>query len=175
MRVLACVRVLRTTNVLEACMKWQPACVRVCACIEHCACVVASLHGVNVCVRACVFSSARVLQTPSAPCVLVCMCVCVRACVRACVEQCASVADIPRSMWRLLCNPVYMVLVVGGCCEICIVSGFCVFLPKYLETQFGISKSSANLLTGTCAHALSLLMGTCAHALVSSRVRVRTC
>ena len=58
------------------------------------------------------------------------------------------ITDIPRSVWRLLCNPVYMVLVIGGCCEICIVSGFCVFLPKYLETQFGISKSAANLLTG---------------------------
>ena len=60
----------------------------------------------------------------------------------------SRITDIPRSVWRLLCNPVYMVLVIGGCCEICIVSGFCVFLPKYLETQFGISKSAANLLTG---------------------------
>ena len=60
----------------------------------------------------------------------------------------SPIVDIPRSVWRLLCNPVYMVLVIGGCCEICIVSGFCVFLPKYLETQFGISKSAANLLTG---------------------------
>ena len=60
--------------------------------------------------------------------------------------------DIPRSVWRLLCNPVYMVLMIGGCCEICIVSGFCVFLPKYLETQFGISKSAANLLTGISSY-----------------------
>ena len=68
------------------------------------------------------------------------------------------ITDIPRSVWRLLCNPVYMVLVIGGCCEICIVSGFCVFLPKYLETQFGISKSAANLLTGIALCCFQLAM-----------------
>ncbi|GFR75414.1 solute carrier organic anion transporter family member [Elysia marginata] len=34
------------------------------------------------------------------------------------------------------------------CCEICIVSGFVVFLPKYIESQFGTSTSLANLFTG---------------------------
>ena len=51
-------------------------------------------------------------------------------------------------MWRLLSNKVYIVSNLGICCEICIVSGFVVFLPKYLETQFGVSKSTANLMTG---------------------------
>lgn len=35
--------------------------------------------------------------------------------------------------------------------ELCIVSGFLVFLPKYLETQFSISKSQANLYSGGIA------------------------
>jgi len=57
-------------------------------------------------------------------------------------------ADFPAAVWRLLTNSVYMVTCLGICCEVSIVSGFVVFLPKYLETEFGASKSAANLLTG---------------------------
>lgn len=46
-----------------------------------------------------------------------------------------SLGDIPRSMWSLLSNPVYIVTCLGSCMELSIVSGFLVFLPKYLETQ----------------------------------------
>lgn len=56
--------------------------------------------------------------------------------------------DIPRSMLSLLKNDVYLVTCLGICCEIAIVSGFVVFLPKYLETQFGTTTSMANLFTG---------------------------
>lgn len=56
--------------------------------------------------------------------------------------------DIPMSMWRLLCNPVYVVTCLGACMELIIVSGFVVFLPKYLETQFSLSKSQASVFTG---------------------------
>lgn len=35
--------------------------------------------------------------------------------------------------------------------ELAIVSGFVVFLPKYLETQFSIGKSQANVFTGGIA------------------------
>lgn len=51
-------------------------------------------------------------------------------------------------MLSLLKNKVYLVTCFGICCEIAIVSGFVVFLPKYLETQFGTSTSMANLFTG---------------------------
>lgn len=61
------------------------------------------------------------------------------------------VKDIPRSIWRLLCNPVYVVTCLGSCMELMIVSGFVVFLPKYLETQFSINKPQANILTGGIA------------------------
>uniref|UniRef100_A0A4D5RVN2 Putative organic anion transporter n=2 Tax=Ixodes scapularis TaxID=6945 RepID=A0A4D5RVN2_IXOSC len=54
-------------------------------------------------------------------------------------------------MWRLLCNPIYMVTCLGSCMELAIVSGFVVFLPKYLETQFNIGKSQANVFTGGIA------------------------
>ena len=46
--------------------------------------------------------------------------------------------DIPGCMMALFKNPVYMVTCLGSCMELGIVSGFLVFLPKYLETQFTI-------------------------------------
>ncbi|CAG2209557.1 SLCO3A [Mytilus edulis] len=58
-----------------------------------------------------------------------------------------TIRDIPRSMLNLLKNKIYVLTSLGICCEIAIVSGFVVFLPKYLETQFGTSKSM-NLFTG---------------------------
>ena len=56
--------------------------------------------------------------------------------------------DFPAAVWHLVTNPVYIVTCFGICCEVSIVSGFVVFLPKYLETEFGATKSAANLLTG---------------------------
>jgi len=35
--------------------------------------------------------------------------------------------------------------------EMNIISGFVVFLPKYLETQFGLGKSEASVFTGGIA------------------------
>ncbi|XP_015110439.1 solute carrier organic anion transporter family member 5A1 [Diachasma alloeum] len=62
-----------------------------------------------------------------------------------------DVKDIPRSMWRLVCNPVYVITCLGACMELVIVSGFVVFLPKYLETQFSLGKSQASIFTGSIA------------------------
>lgn len=55
------------------------------------------------------------------------------------------------SMWRLITNPVYIVTCLGACMELMIVSGFVVFLPKYLETQFSLGKSQASVFTGSIA------------------------
>lgn len=60
-------------------------------------------------------------------------------------------ADIPQSMLRLVTNPVYIVTCLGACMELWIVSGFVVFLPKYLETQFSVGKSQASVFTGSIA------------------------
>lgn len=59
-----------------------------------------------------------------------------------------DIKDIPLSMWRLISNPVYIVTCLGACMELMIVSGFIVFLPKYLETQFSLGKSQASVFTG---------------------------
>lgn len=62
-----------------------------------------------------------------------------------------KLTDIPACIWRLLTNPVYMVTSLGSCMELAIVSGFIIFLPKYVETQFSVGKSDANLLAGGIA------------------------
>merc|ERR1719420_1330912 len=62
-----------------------------------------------------------------------------------------DIKDIPRSVWKLLTNKIYLVTCLGACMELIIVSGFIVFLPKYLETQFNLSKSMASMFTGGIA------------------------
>lgn len=59
-----------------------------------------------------------------------------------------DIKDIPMSMWRLISNPIYLCTCLGACMELMIVSGFIVFLPKYLETQFSLGKSQASVFTG---------------------------
>ena len=49
---------------------------------------------------------------------------------------------------KLLRNPVYMLLNLASVFEMVIVTGFITFVPKYLETQFGLRTSQANLYTG---------------------------
>jgi hypothetical protein len=58
-------------------------------------------------------------------------------------------AEFMLAVKRLLCNPIYMVTCLGACMELAIVSGFVVYLPKYLETQFSLGKSQASVFTGT--------------------------
>lgn len=62
-----------------------------------------------------------------------------------------NLKDLPRCIWKLLTNWIYLVTCMGACMELVIVSGFIVFLPKYLETQFALSKTEAPILTGATA------------------------
>ncbi|KAL7647268.1 UNVERIFIED_CONTAM: hypothetical protein RMT77_002526 [Armadillidium vulgare] len=62
-----------------------------------------------------------------------------------------DVRDIPMSMLKLLVNPIYVMTCLGACMELIIVSGFVVFLPKYLETQFSLSNVQASIFTGGIA------------------------
>ena len=62
-----------------------------------------------------------------------------------------NIKQIPQCMWRLISNPVYIVTCLGSCMELSIVSGFLTFLPKYLETQFTVGKSEANIAAGAIA------------------------
>lgn len=60
-------------------------------------------------------------------------------------------------MLKLLVNPIYVMTCLGACMELIIVSGFVVFLPKYLETQFSILNVHASILTGLLAEIYVLL------------------
>ena len=53
-------------------------------------------------------------------------------------------------MLRLVTNPVYIVTCLGACMELMIVSGFVVFLPKYLETQFRVTSYDASMIAAFC-------------------------
>lgn len=44
-----------------------------------------------------------------------------------------------------------MIVTFAFCCEITIISGFMTFLPKYIEHQFGLNNSIANIFTGGIA------------------------
>lgn len=58
-------------------------------------------------------------------------------------------ADMPRSTFLLVKNPVYMLLNLGAVFEMIIVTGFLTFVPKYLETQFSLKKSLASIVAGS--------------------------
>ena len=62
-----------------------------------------------------------------------------------------SLIDLPSSVWRLLTNWVYLASCFGACMELFVISGFVFFLPKYLETQFSLSKSEASMVAGGTA------------------------
>ncbi|XP_023932071.1 solute carrier organic anion transporter family member 5A1 [Lingula anatina] len=62
-----------------------------------------------------------------------------------------TIKDIPRAVCSLLRNAIYLLTCFGVCCELAIVSGFLTFLAKYIEHQFSINKSQANLFTGGIA------------------------
>ena len=56
--------------------------------------------------------------------------------------------EFPQALMKLLKNPVYMLLNLATVFEMVIVTGFITFIPKYLETQFDLRTSEANLYTG---------------------------
>ena len=73
-----------------------------------------------------------------------------------------SLIDLPISVWRLLTNWVYLASCFGACMELVIIAGFVFFLPKYLETQFSLSKSEASMVAGGTAipgACLGILLG----------------
>ncbi|KAJ6223786.1 hypothetical protein RDWZM_002331 [Blomia tropicalis] len=67
------------------------------------------------------------------------------------VRRQQSLSEIPSCLIRLITNPVYMITSLGSCMELAIASGFIIFLPKFLETQFEMTKSEANLMAGSVA------------------------
>ena len=56
--------------------------------------------------------------------------------------------DVPRSVWRVCRNPVYVCIVLGACSHVTLV-GFVTFLTKYLHSHFGVTAALASIYTGT--------------------------
>lgn len=56
--------------------------------------------------------------------------------------------DLPSAVLSLLTNPTYVFVCLAATSEFSIVTGFIRFVPKFIESQFNISASSADLLTG---------------------------
>ncbi|KAL5109915.1 Solute carrier organic anion transporter family member 5A1 [Taenia crassiceps] len=56
--------------------------------------------------------------------------------------------DIPKSIFSLLKNKIYVVTCLCICCEMFIVIGFAGFLPKYMEIEYQISKATASMIAG---------------------------
>lgn len=59
-----------------------------------------------------------------------------------------SLKEIPASLKILFSNPTFMSLSLAGACEGLLVSGFIVFAPKFVESQFSISAAWAAQLIG---------------------------
>ncbi len=58
---------------------------------------------------------------------------------------------LPFAIKNILVNKVFMIVTFAFCFEITIISGFITFLPKYIEHQFSVNDSMANIYTGGVA------------------------
>ncbi|XP_071505132.1 solute carrier organic anion transporter family member 5A1-like [Diadema antillarum] len=59
-----------------------------------------------------------------------------------------SLAEMPAKYWQTCKNPLYLVINMAFVTEFAAQIGLNIFFPKYLETQFGLTSSVANLITG---------------------------
>ena len=51
-------------------------------------------------------------------------------------------------VWKLIKNPVYTTMVIGWMFGSYLVGGYSTYLPKYIETQYARSASSADIYAG---------------------------
>ncbi|XP_016042406.1 solute carrier organic anion transporter family member 2B1 isoform X2 [Erinaceus europaeus] len=54
----------------------------------------------------------------------------------------------PKVLLRTLCHPIFLLVVLAQVCLSSMVAGMATFLPKFLELQFSVTASFANLLIG---------------------------
>ncbi|XP_065315264.1 solute carrier organic anion transporter family member 2A1-like [Gordionus sp. m RMFG-2023] len=64
------------------------------------------------------------------------------------VRETKKFTSILKAVNDLLKNPVYMITTIGECISIYSIVGYMIFLPKFMESQFAISASQANIIAG---------------------------
>ncbi|XP_041471626.1 solute carrier organic anion transporter family member 2A1-like [Lytechinus variegatus] len=73
-----------------------------------------------------------------------------------------SIKDMPGKFWEVCKNPLYLIINMAFVTEFAAMIGLNIFFPKYLETEFGLTSSYANLITGAVlvpAAALGSIVG----------------
>lgn len=64
----------------------------------------------------------------------------------ACVSFPSS--DLPKAALRILSNMTFLFVSLSYTAECAIVTAFITFIPKFIESQFGIPASNASIYTG---------------------------
>ena len=59
-----------------------------------------------------------------------------------------SLKRLPISILGFLKNVTFMLLIMHGVCAYLVISGLATFLPKYFESQFGLSSSDSAFMVG---------------------------
>lgn len=72
-------------------------------------------------------------------------------------------SDLPKAALRILSNMTFLFVSLSYTAECAIVTAFITFIPKFIESQFGIPASNASIYTGECS-----LSGYCGLDLVFS-------
>ena len=62
-------------------------------------------------------------------------------------------SDLPKAAIRILSNVTFLFVSLSYTAESAIVTAFITFIPKFIESQFGIPASNASIYTGTHTHA----------------------
>lgn len=68
-----------------------------------------------------------------------------------------SSSDLPKAALRILSNMTFLFVSLSYTAECAIVTAFITFIPKFIESQFGIPASNASIYTGKCFCKLFLL------------------
>ena len=66
--------------------------------------------------------------------------------------------DFLSEMWKILRNPSWIFMTAAIVASVIVVSGFASFGPKYVETQFGLSASTASLAIGAVGEYTNLVI-----------------
>ena len=59
-----------------------------------------------------------------------------------------SLWDIPKTIWRLVKNPIFLLVTLSATCEFTIIQAFMKYIPKYLASQFSIAAYQSAILAG---------------------------